>query len=100
VTGPVIASARNEAGETDWLGWCESERDYYTHGAAIEVKFEHSVNLWWSRSLRLHSRPLGAAAARAFRWLTNSPSADAYQFATHVLPEPGAPLEPIEGRAA
>lgn len=100
MTAPVVAVTRDHNGFNTKLSWCESEHRYYWDGVAVELTFDADKNLWWGVTVRASSRWLGSHAALTFAVLTENPWADVTDLCTHNLPEPGAPLEPIHGRAA
>lgn len=93
---PVLAVTRDQYGFNKKLAWCESEQRYYLDGVAVELTFDDDHNVWWGVVIRATSREIATRAALTMTVLTSNPWADVSNLFTHDLPEPGAPLEPIE----
>lgn len=100
VTSPVVAVTRDLSGLNTRLSWCETEQRYYLDGVAVQMTFDEAHSVWSGVSLRPSTREVGVSAARALTLLARNPWADVSDLFTHELAEPGAPLEPIPGRAA
>jgi hypothetical protein len=94
VTGPVVLVTRDSR-DRPGITWYEDEIGFYdgdpvawvTGGGALHISPHASVEA-------------GEAAKEAHSVVRDSVSPDLSRFATHVEPEPGAPLEPIPGRSA
>lgn len=80
------------------ISFYEDERQAYERDPFIVLTFDPPV--WHGKSLRITDRGIRVPAAKALWWLTQYPWSDPNRFATHTIAEPGAPLEPVEGRAA
>jgi hypothetical protein len=94
VNAPVVTVTRDE------VRIFEDERHFYLGAASVVLEFNREHSVWTGTTLRFTTRPVQFEAELALWRLTRNPWTDVSDQATHYIPEPGAPLEPIPGRAA
>jgi hypothetical protein len=82
----------------DRVSWFEDEQHYYHEDPAVVLNLDPVQHLWWGRSYRPTPQAMTPSVGQVFRLLANFPAADVSEFVTHVVPEPGAPLEPVPVR--
>ena len=80
----------------DRVAWFEDERHYYDGQPTFVMERDPVQLLWYGRSYRPTTKAMTPSVGRVFRLLNNFPAADVSEWVTHCVPEPGAPLEPIE----
>lgn len=100
MTSPIVLITRDRNEQAVFLGFCEDEAAYYWSGSAIVLNFDTDHNLWWGKTLRQTEPVVRFEASLAMWRLTRNPWTDVSDQVTHEIAEPGAPLEPIPGRAA
>lgn len=95
MTSPIVLITRDDTRDPLRIEWFEDQNGYYTEDPVAWIEFDP----WRDKSssdfkpnARTESK---LAAARILLDLTLDPEASVYQLATHFVPKPGAPLEPI-----
>lgn len=78
----------------------EDEQHFYLGGPSVVLTFDPGHNVWTGTTLEFTTRPVQFEAELALWRLTRNPWTDVSDQATHYVPEPGAPLEPLPGRTA
>jgi hypothetical protein len=80
----------------DRVSWFEDEKHYYDGDPTIFVEFDAKHTTWTVHTRRRTTRAMTPSVGQVLLRLTNFPTSDVTPWLTHVVPEPGAPLEPIE----
>lgn len=76
--------------------WFVDEQHYYHEDPTLVLTFDPKANVWWGRSFHPTPRAMNRSVGWAFHRLTRNPWADVSDVATHTVPEPGAPIEPVQ----
>jgi hypothetical protein len=99
VSAPIVVVTRDATGQPVKIEWFEDERRAYAREPMLVHELNTLSNVWWFVSLRntLDYKPWIEPLVER---LTENPYANVDEFETHRWSEPGAPLEPIPGRAA
>lgn len=96
MTGIVVTVTRAACGEQRAVEWFEDESRVYDGDPFRRLEFDPVACVWFGRTFRTcQDRAANTAAALTLWRLTNNPWDDVSDVATHVAPEPGAPLDPI-----
>jgi|ERR1044072_5067623 hypothetical protein len=99
MTGPVVLVTRDGQDRTV-VEWFENEDGWHVGDPIAVVQFDAARGAWSARSGR-HVRPETSLQVAATVWmLAQEPHTDVSGMATHTCSKPGAPLEPVPGRAA
>lgn len=99
MTAPVVIVSRDSRGYAVKVEFYEDETAYYNGERTVLMVFEPGA-AWVFRVDRRASLRLGWRATRVVIRLRTNPWLSLADVDTHTVPEPGAPLEPIPGRAA
>lgn len=81
------------------VSWFEDEQHYYDGQPTVVLTLDPVQHLWWGRSYRPTTRVMTPSVGEVFRRLANFPDSDVSDAVTHVVAEPGAPLEPVPVRS-
>lgn len=96
----VVLVTRDDTRDPLRIEWFEDEAGYYAGDPLAWLEFDPRRDVWVAKAGRNARPETSLAAARALLDLVLDPEASVYQLSTHFVPEPGAPLEPIQGRVA
>jgi hypothetical protein len=100
VSAPIVVVTRDATRDPLLIEWFEDENGYWTEDPIAVVQFDPWRDVWsaWAKkNARTETR---LAGARTLLALVLDAGAEVRGLATHYVPEPGAPLEPIPGRVA
>lgn len=100
MTSPIVVVTGDDTRDPLRIEWFEDEAGWYLNDPVAWLEFDSRQPVSSSNAkpnARTESR---LAAARVLLDLELDAEASVYQLATHFVPEPGAPLEPIPGRSA
>jgi hypothetical protein len=100
VTEPVVVVTRDSTRDPLRIDWYEDETGYWAEDPLVWLEFDPGRDVWLAKAGRNARPETSLTAARVLLDLVLDPGASVYQLATHFVAEPGAPLEPIPGRAA
>lgn len=100
MTAPIVVVTRGLDGYASKALWFEDEAAFYDGNPTLVMEFNRASCAWSYVSLRISSPALRLRAAHVIERLERTPWTDMAFAATHTVAEPGAPLEPIPGRAA
>lgn len=100
MTSPIVVVTGDDTRDPLRIDWFEDENCFYAGDPSAWIEFHQPRDTWRGEAGR-YARPESTlAAARILLDLALDGEASVYQLATHFVPEPGAPLEPIPGRSA
>ena len=100
MSSPIILVTQDQHGNNTKIEWFEDERRYYDQDPLAALTFDAGPCVWWGKSHRPTGSTHGLLIAVTLQMLTEDPWADVSFIATHYVPEPGAPLEPVPEVAA
>lgn len=100
MTAPIVVVSRDDTRDPLLIEWFENENGYYNEDPVAWVSFDPVRDEWTARAKRHAQGDTRLSAARLLLALVLDSQANVTRLATHRTPEPGAPLEPIPGRAA
>lgn len=96
---PVVTVTRDSDGYAIKVEFYENETAFYNGDRSVLMVFEPGCP-WVFRPERRTSLRLGWRATKVALRLQANPWRSLTGVDTHIVPEPGAPLEPIPGRVA
>lgn len=82
------------------IEWFETEDGYYVGDPVAWVEFHRARDTWKGHAGRNAPPEVALTASRILLDLSCDAEVSVSHLATHRVPEPGAPLEPVNGRAA
>ena len=100
MSAPIVVVTRDATRDPLLIEWFENENGYYTEDPLAVVEFDPWRDVWtaWAKSnARTETR---LTTARTLLALVLDAGAEVRGLATHYVPEPGAPLEPLAGSVA
>lgn len=97
---PIVVVTQGSHGYTIKVEWFENERAFYADAVTLVMQLDEAAGVWWYLPKRVSSDELGTAAVKVIEVFEACPWTDVSRFATHFVPEPGAPLEPVPEVAA
>jgi hypothetical protein len=100
VTGPVVVVTRDVTRDPLRVEWFEDENGYYAEDPLAWIEFHRLRDTWRGQAGRNAPPEVTLMASRILLDLSCDSEVSVSHLATHYVAEPGAPLEPIPGRAA
>lgn len=94
---PIVVVTQDPDGYGIEIQVFESERRFYDRDPMATLKREPA---WTGESHRSTVPPAGLLIKELWERVAENPWADVSDLATHCIPEPGAPLEPVPEVAA
>lgn len=100
MTGPVVTVTRDDTRDPLRIEWFEDEAGYYAGDPLAWIEYDRGRDTWRGHAGRNAPREVALTASRVLLDLSCDAEVSVRYLATHHVPEPGAPLEPIGGTSA
>lgn len=96
----VVIVSRDKTRDPLRIEWFENEDGYYVGDPVAWIEYDRGRDTWRGHAGRNAPRGVVLDASRVLLDLSCDAEVSVRHLATHYVPEPGAPLEPVVRSAA